>query len=231
MSLRNKSLRLHRSIHLAYSYSPFLYIFHIPGTPLFTPFIYTFYIQLLYTTFIYTFYIHLFLFKPFIYTCYLHLFIYTIYLHHIYLHHIVTPYIHHLFTPFTLYLLYTIQTVYAPFTAFTSSSMIVVYNSIIIFFPHFYFPASGQKPCSQTGVAPSPPRSLPSIFIAQGIQHSHCSSSCPSVANSLCRAFRKSICAQERALPWDESLWSSYSKTEVLVKLLDYWLTSSSSLE
>ena len=42
------------------------------------------------------------------------------------------------------------------------------------FFSHFYFPASGQAVV--TGVVPSPPRFLPSIFIAHKVQHSHCSS-------------------------------------------------------
>ena len=47
-----------------------------------------------------------------------------------------------------------------------------------IFFFHFlsqfYFPASGQAVV--TGVVPSPPRFLPSIFIAHRAQQSHCSS-------------------------------------------------------
>ena len=42
------------------------------------------------------------------------------------------------------------------------------------FFAHFYFPASGQAVV--TGVVPSPPRFLPLIFIAHGVQQSHCSS-------------------------------------------------------
>ena len=41
------------------------------------------------------------------------------------------------------------------------------------FFSHFYFPASGQAVV--TGVVPSPPRFLPSIFIAHRVQQSHCS--------------------------------------------------------
>ena len=39
---------------------------------------------------------------------------------------------------------------------------------------HFYVPASGQAVV--TGVVPSPPRFLPSIFIAHRVQQSHCSS-------------------------------------------------------
>ena len=39
-------------------------------------------------------------------------------------------------------------------------------------FSHFYFPASGQAVV--TGVVPSPPRFLPSIFIAHRVQQSHC---------------------------------------------------------
>ena len=42
------------------------------------------------------------------------------------------------------------------------------------FFAHFYFPASGQA--MVTGVVPSPPRFLPSIFIAHRVQQSHSSS-------------------------------------------------------
>ena len=38
----------------------------------------------------------------------------------------------------------------------------------------FYFPASGQAVVS--GVIPSPPRYVPSIFIAHRVQRSHCSS-------------------------------------------------------
>ena len=50
-----------------------------------------------------------------------------------------------------------------------------------------------------TGVVPSPPRFLPSIFIAHRVQQSHCSSIFHrSVANSRSRAFRKSFCAQEK---------------------------------
>ena len=45
---------------------------------------------------------------------------------------------------------------------------------IFYFFAHFYFPASGQPVV--TGVIPSPPRFLPSIFIAHRVQQSHCSS-------------------------------------------------------
>ena len=42
------------------------------------------------------------------------------------------------------------------------------------FFSHVFFPASGQAVI--TGVVPSPPRFLPSIFIAHRVQQSHCSS-------------------------------------------------------
>ena len=41
----------------------------------------------------------------------------------------------------------------------------------------FYFPASGQP--AVTRVVPSPPRFLPSIFVAHRVQHSHCSSVFP----------------------------------------------------
>eukprot|EP00904_Undaria_pinnatifida_P004167 jgi/Undpi1/13751/HiC_scaffold_9.g03404.m1 len=46
--------------------------------------------------------------------------------------------------------------------------------SFFFFFAHFYFPASGQAVV--TGVIPSPPRFLPSIFMAHRVQQSHCSS-------------------------------------------------------
>ena len=50
-------------------------------------------------------------------------------------------------------------------------------NSFFFFFScwsHFYFPASGQAVVS--GVAPSPPPYVPSVFIAHRVQHSRCSS-------------------------------------------------------
>ena len=47
---------------------------------------------------------------------------------------------------------------------------------LFLFHTHIYFPASGQQ-AVVTGVVPScPPRFLPSIFIAHGVQQSHCSS-------------------------------------------------------
>ena len=45
---------------------------------------------------------------------------------------------------------------------------------LFFFLAHFHFPASGQAVV--TGVIPSPPRFLPSIFIAHRVQQSHCSS-------------------------------------------------------
>ena len=48
------------------------------------------------------------------------------------------------------------------------------FNLFFFFFAHFYFPASGQA--VDTGVVPSSPRFLPSIFIARRVQQSHCSS-------------------------------------------------------
>ena len=49
-----------------------------------------------------------------------------------------------------------------------------VFIYLFIFLAHFHFPASGQAVV--TGVVPSPPRFLPSIFIAHRVQQSHCSS-------------------------------------------------------
>ena len=45
---------------------------------------------------------------------------------------------------------------------------------LFFFFSLFYFPDSGQAVV--TGVVPSTPRFLPSIFIAQRVRKSHCSS-------------------------------------------------------
>ena len=53
------------------------------------------------------------------------------------------------------------------------------YNTFFFFFAHFYFPASGQTVV--TGVVPSPPPFLPSVFIAHTVQQSHCSSIFPRV--------------------------------------------------
>ena len=52
-------------------------------------------------------------------------------------------------------------------------ALIRIYIYIYIF-SHFCFPASGQAVV--TGVVPSPPLFLPSIFIAHGVQQSHYSS-------------------------------------------------------
>ena len=49
-----------------------------------------------------------------------------------------------------------------------------IFIFFFFFFSRFCFPASGQAVV--TGVAPSPPRFLPSIFIAHRVQQSHCSS-------------------------------------------------------
>ena len=48
------------------------------------------------------------------------------------------------------------------------------FHFFFFFFAHFHFPASGQAVV--TDVIPSPPRCLPSIFIAHRVQQSHCSS-------------------------------------------------------
>ena len=52
------------------------------------------------------------------------------------------------------------------------NSLLIFY--FLIFFSHFYFPASGQAVVA--GVVPSSPWFLPSIFIAHSVQQSHCSS-------------------------------------------------------
>ena len=47
------------------------------------------------------------------------------------------------------------------------------FSLFFFLFAHFYFPASGQAMVS--GVVPSSPWFLPSIFIAHRVQQSHCS--------------------------------------------------------
>ena len=65
------------------------------------------------------------------------------------------------------------------------------------FFAHFYFPASGQAVV--TGVVPSPPRFLPSFFIAHRVTAIPLLVDFSSrVANSRSRISRKSICPQEK---------------------------------
>ena len=49
-----------------------------------------------------------------------------------------------------------------------------IFFFFFFFLAHFHFPSSGQAVV--TGVIPSPPRFLPSIFIAHRVQQSHCSS-------------------------------------------------------
>ena len=55
-----------------------------------------------------------------------------------------------------------------------STTLRCTFFSLVFFFSHFYFPASGQAVV--TGVVPSPPRFLPSILTAHRVQQSHCSS-------------------------------------------------------
>ena len=59
--------------------------------------------------------------------------------------------------------------------SFVSSQLTCVCRGFFFFFlAHFYFPASGQAVVK--GVVPSPRRFLPSIFIADRVQQSRCSS-------------------------------------------------------
>ena len=68
------------------------------------------------------------------------------------------------------------------------------------FFAHIYFPASGQAVV--TGVVPSPPRFLPSIFIAHRVQQSRCSSVFHRVLlYSRSRTFRKSRFVHKKKSP------------------------------
>ena len=59
-------------------------------------------------------------------------------------------------------------------TPYVPAYVLCVRSAAIFVFAHFYFPASGQAVV--TGVVPSSPRFLPSIFIAHRVQQSHCSS-------------------------------------------------------
>ena len=59
-------------------------------------------------------------------------------------------------------------------TAVTGPPSPPVVFFFFLLFSHFYFPASGQAVV--TGVVPSSPRFLPSIFIAHSFQRSHCAS-------------------------------------------------------
>ena len=65
------------------------------------------------------------------------------------------------------------------------------------FFTHIYFPASGRAVV--TSVVPSRPRFLPSILSAWGSAIPLLVDFSSSVANSRCRAFRESTCAQEKS--------------------------------
>ena len=57
---------------------------------------------------------------------------------------------------------------------FELTKLTYFYLFYFFLFTHFYFPASGQAVV--TGVVPSPPRFLPSVFIAHRVQQSHYSS-------------------------------------------------------
>ena len=61
-------------------------------------------------------------------------------------------------------------------TCSTRTIYIRVVATFLIFplFAHFHFPTSGQAVV--TGIKPSPPRFLPSVFIAHRVQQSHCTS-------------------------------------------------------
>ena len=60
-----------------------------------------------------------------------------------------------------------------PLGTYFPVGILVPEYTFIHFFTHFYFPASGQA--AFTGVVPSFPRFLPSIFVAHRVQQSHCS--------------------------------------------------------
>ena len=69
----------------------------------------------------------------------------------------------------------------------------------IYIFAHFYFPASGQA--AVTGVVPSPPRFLPSFFIAHRVQQSHRSSIFHRVSLTHALAFSASQFVRKKKSP------------------------------
>ena len=73
-------------------------------------------------------------------------------------------------------------------------STVIVYFYVLFCYSHFYFPAFRQAVV--TGVVPSLPGLLPSIFSAYGSAISLLVDFSSSVANSRSRTFRESICAQ-----------------------------------
>ena len=84
------------------------------------------------------------------------------------------------------------------YTAVTAHVLNPIYPNTFFFFfsAHFHFPASGQAVV--TGIIPSPPRFLPSIFYrAEGSAIPLLVDCSSNVANSRSRAFRKSISPQE----------------------------------
>ena len=60
-------------------------------------------------------------------------------------------------------------------TCYTSLGLHLLQVAFFFFSSHIYFPASGPQ-AVVTGVVPPPPRFLPSIFSADRVQQSHCSS-------------------------------------------------------
>ena len=75
------------------------------------------------------------------------------------------------------------------------------------FFSHFYSPASGQ--CVVTGVVPSPPRFLPSIFVAHRVQHSPYSSIFHRVLLTHALAFSASQFVHKKTSPHESSMRSA----------------------
>ena len=82
-----------------------------------------------------------------------------------------------------------------------SGSTLSARTTIFFFFfcTRIYFPASGQAVV--TGVVPSPPRFLPSIFIAHRVQQSHCSSSFSRVLLTHALAFSASQFVRKKKCP------------------------------
>ena len=106
---------------------------------------------------------------------------------------------------------------------FSSESPKGVNNAFFIFlffFAHIYFPASGQAVV--TGVVPSPPRFMPSIFIARRVQQSRCSSIFHRVLLAHALAFSASQFVRKKKSP--RICTSMHSGGSKLTKLAYTWL-------
>ena len=91
-------------------------------------------------------------------------------------------------------------------TPYLSVGFVSLFPILVFFllFAHFYFPASEQAVV--TGVVPSTPRFLPSIFIAQRVQQSQCSSMFHRVLLTHALAFSASQFVRKKKVPTNYAL-------------------------